>query len=600
MRRIEALHRYQVLDTSPEVEFDRLTQLAMRHLKVPVVLINLVDANRTWIKSAQGTSMRELNRDNACCARTIASDDVYTVADLLAHPEYQHNELVVQGGARAYAGAPLITPDGQRIGALAVYDLRPREFSRAEQQFLQDLAAIVTDCLESRLMIRSWQHAQLQTAHLAHHDPLTGLPNRLKLLDRAQLAFHQAQRSEHAVGVMVVDLDGFKGINDSLGHLVGDEVLKEVGRRLCAGVRRDDTVARLGGDEFVVLLLELTEPLDAARVAQKLLEILRQPLEVEGHEIQLSASLGIAIYPEDGLAPGEHSAEAEAEALLRSADAAMYEAKTAGKAQYRFYRPDMTRTAQRKVHLRTRLAQAVEHGELALHYQPLVDLESGRVMGVEALARWPQADGGWVSPLEFIPLAEEGHLIQDLGAWVLRTACRQLVEWQAQGAPSWDLSVNVSARQWEQAEFFALVQRTLQDTGLPPERLVLEITEAVAQGSAGLAQSRARAFAKLGVRVALDDFGTGYSNLSQMQNLGLRQLKVDRSFVQALGHRAMARSVAETIIMLGRQLGLTVVAEGVETAEQRDQLHALTCSLGQGHFLGSPVPPGEFLKKYAG
>ncbi|UBV44334.1 EAL domain-containing protein (plasmid) [Deinococcus taeanensis] len=599
LRRLEALRRYQVLDTLPEVAFDRLTRFAGQFLQVPVVMINLVDGQRTWIKSAQGTQVRELDRATACCARTITSDQVHTIADLQAHPEYRRDGLTPQGDVRAYAGAPLVTPDGERIGALAVFDTRVRDFTPLEQRFLQDLAAIVVDSLELRLTVRLWQEAQRHSATLAHHDPLTGLPNRLLLLDRAGLAFHQAQRSGHAVGVVVLDLDGFKSVNDSLGHSVGDALLKEVGRRLSASVRHHDTVARLGGDEFVILLPELTHPADAAQVAQKLLDCLHEPVALGERHIELTASLGIAIYPMNGAGPDEHSPEAHATALLQAADTAMYEAKAAGKAHYRFFSHDMTLTAQRKVILRTQLAQAIHDGRMALHYQPQVDLHSGEVVGVEVLARWPQPDGSWVPPLEFIPLAEENHLIHDLGAWVLRTACRQLAQWHALGAVDWTLSVNVSARQWKDPAFFALVQRTLKDTGLRPGRLVLEVTEAVTVAAPHEAAVLTQAFAALGVRVALDDFGSGYTSLSQMQELSVQQLKVDRSFVARLAGTPKARAVAETIIMLGRQLGITMIAEGIETAEQRDQLQHLACQLGQGYLLGPPVPADAFYEQYA-
>ncbi|MFC4637097.1 putative bifunctional diguanylate cyclase/phosphodiesterase [Deinococcus hohokamensis] len=597
-KRLEALHRYQVLDTPPEVEFDRLTRLAQHFLDVPVVLINLVDATRTWMKSAQGTVVQEFDRAHACCARTIEGDQVYTVPDLYAHPDLNKDGLVRHAQVRAYAGAPLITPDRQRIGTLAVYDTRPRIFSSAEQRFLQDLAAIVIDSLELRLMVRLWQDAQHHSAYLAQHDPLTGLPNRLRLLDRAQLAFHQAHRSGHSVAFMVLDLDGFKSVNDSLGHSVGDELLKEVGQRLRASIRQDDTVARLGGDEFVILLPELTEPLDAARVAQKLLDCLRRPIRIGEDDIELSASLGIAIHPADGLDTGERTPEAQANALLRAADTAMYEAKAAGKAQYQFYSQTMTLTAQRKADLRARLAQAIHDGRMAVHYQPQVEMHSGRVVGMEALARWPQAGGGWISPLEFIPLAEESHLIHDLGAWVLRTACQQLVEWQRQGFAAWDLSVNVSVKQWEAPNFFALVQGILADTGLPPERLVLEVTESVTFTAPQEARRLSEAFAALGIRVALDDFGTGFSSLSQMQDLCIQQIKVDRSFVQRLGDTPKAQALAETIVMMGRQLGMTVVGEGIETAAQRARLQDFACHLGQGYLIGRPVAPGAFLERY--
>ncbi|MVN87134.1 EAL domain-containing protein [Deinococcus sp. HMF7620] len=597
--RLEALHRYQVLDTPPEAEFDHITRFAQLFLDVPVVFINLVDLNRIWAKSTQGTPVQELDRAHTCCSQAVTGSEVYTVADLEGHPDLKQEGMMRHGKVRSYAGAPLITRDGHRIGALAVYDTRPRVFTAAEQQFLRELAAIVIDSLELRLMVRRWQAAQHRSAYLAHHDPLTGLPNRLRLLDRAQLAFHQSQRSGDSVGFMILDLDGFKTVNDSLGHSVGDELLKEAGRRLCACIRRDDTVARFGGDEFVILLPKLAEPFDAAGVAQKLLSCLKQPFQIGGRTIELSASVGIAIYPANSLNPEEQDPELQASDLLQAADTAMYAAKAAGKAQYQFYSRAMTLGAQRRLDLRARLTQAIRDGQLTLHYQPQVNLQSGRVVGLEALARWPQADGSWISPLEFVPIAEESHLIHELGTWVLRTACEQLVQWEQLGLASWDLTVNISVKQWQDPNFLTHVQRILRETGFSPGRLVLDVNESIMLASPQDALVLSQALSALGIRVALDDFGTGYSSLSQMQDLCIQQLKLDRSFVRRLGETARSQAVGEAIVTLGRRLGITVVGEGIETVKQREQLTQLACPLGQGYIFGHPVPPNVFLLKYA-
>ncbi|MFC4637932.1 putative bifunctional diguanylate cyclase/phosphodiesterase [Deinococcus hohokamensis] len=583
--RLERLHRYLVLDTPPEVEFDRITRFVKHLLGVPVVIINLVAARRAWLKSSVGTNIHEVDRASICCGEAIKQDGVFVVEDLLATPRFQNDPLVKFEGARSYAGAPLKTPDGFNIGVLAVYDRHPRAFTPLEQSFLQDLAAIVIDELELRLMTLQWTKAKDQSEFQARHDALTGLPNRLMLLDRTGQALLQAERHGTPVGMLVLDLDGFKTINDSLGHSVGDEFLKVVGARLREALRPQDTVARFGGDEFVILLPELHDALDAGRVAERLQEALAQPFELNGLVLEMRCSVGISLYPNDG-----H----EAEALLLAADTAMYQAKAAGKHQYRFYAEAMTRAAQDKLHLRGQLSQAVAKGEFEVHYQPQVELTTGRLIGLEALVRWRQADGRLIPPGAFIPLAEETGLIIPLGTWVLREACAQAVRWQAEGYPELGVSVNVSVRQWEEPAFMPLVQQILLDTGLSPSHLILEITESVLLSDPQDARMQAEGLASLGVRVALDDYGTGYSNLSQLQSLRIGQLKLDRSFVQPLPGGPREQALVQSALTLGQALDARVVAEGIETEEQLLMLHALGCPVGQGYFLGRPVPAAEF------
>ncbi|WP_019586600.1 putative bifunctional diguanylate cyclase/phosphodiesterase [Deinococcus apachensis] len=588
-QRLECLHRYQVLDTPPEAEFDRITRFVRHLLEVPVVIINFVAVRRVWLKSSVGTNLHEMDRDSVCCGETVQRDDPFVVEDLHADPRFQNDPLVKFAGGRSYAGAPLITPDGYRIGTLAVYDHRPREFTLEQRTFLRDLAAIVIDTLELRLMVLSWKQAQQRSEYLAHHDALTGLPNRLMLLDRAEQALRQADRRGTPVGMLVLDLDGFKVINDSLGHAVGDALLQAVGERLSHTLRAEDTVARFGGDEFVVLLPELRGTLDAANVALKLQETLRAPFGVRNHTLVTNCSVGISLYPADGR---------DAETLLRAADTAMYQAKAVGKGQCCFYEEEMTRAAQEKLHLRGRLAQALERGEFRLHYQPQVDLATGRVVGLEVLLRWPQPDGGWIPPGQFIPLAESSGLIVPLGAWVLREACAQLGRWREQGCPEVDVSVNVSARQWEDPSFPEQVRRVLGSAGLPPERLVLEVTESVLFANPQGARRLALGLASLGVRVAVDDYGTGFSNLRQLQHLPIGQLKLDRSFVQPLPGEEKDQALVRSAITLAQGLNAAVVGEGIETEAQLAALRRLGCTVGQGFLLGRPVGAENFEARY--
>ena len=588
-QRLEALYRYQVFDTLPDEKLDRLTSIVKRMLHVPIVLINLIEGHRTWSKSSIGTTIRDLRRAEACCAHVIDQQRVFTVEDLQVDPRFKDNQLVLSEHARAYAGAPLITPDGQSIGALAVLDTAPRTFTTLEQAFLMDMAAVVIDELELRLSTLMARAAQERTEYLAHLDALTGLPNRLRFLDRAHVAFQHADRVDLPAAIMMLDLDRFKVINDSLGHAVGDALLKAVSERLCQAVRMDDTVARFGGDEFVILLPELRDVLDAGHVATKLLGEFSSPFEVDGHALHMGSSLGISLFPHDGRDP---------EALVLAADMAMYAAKQGGRGQYCFYTTAMTEAAQAKLHLRDRLREALYAGELRVHYQPQVHLPSGTVIGVEALARWPQPDGSWIPPERFIPLAEENGLIVVLGEWVLREACTQLAIWEREGAPPWDLAVNVAARQWKHPHFLRTVQQVLTETTFPPDRLVLEVTESTVLSEEDVPSDTMAGLAALGVRVALDDFGTGFANLSQLRHLDIGQLKLDRSLVQGNLASRKTPAISSTVLTLGHRLGVPVVGEGVETEAQREVLQSLEGDIAQGFLFSRPLPPEVIPSRY--
>jgi diguanylate cyclase (GGDEF)-like protein len=589
LQRLAALRRYQVLDSLPEVAFDRITAFVKQLLKAPIVIINFVDAQRTWLKSSQGTNVHEMDRASVCCTQCVERADVFTVSDLQADGRFDNDPSVKFEGARCYLGAPLLTPDGFAIGSLAVYDHQPRHFTPAEVELLVGLAAVVIDELELRLVTLQAKQAQSRSEYQAHHDPLTGLPNRLRLFDRVELALHQSTRSGCPVAVMVLDLDRFKLINDSLGHLVGDELLQQVGQRLCGALRADDSVARFGGDEFVILAPHLSAPLDAAQVAHKLLSSLERPFQVGAHRLEITGSLGISLYPHDGQ---------DAQQLLRAADTAMYQAKTAGKAQACFYTEDLTAAAQHKLRLHGNLTRAVQQGELRVHYQPQVNLETGAVVGLEALVRWPQADGSWLAPDQFIPLAEESHLIIKLGTWVLWEACHQLARWRAQGGPPWALAVNVSVRQWEDPGFLSLIEQVLKATQVPAASLMLEVTESVLLSRPQETLQLTEKLSALGVRVALDDFGTGFSSLSQLQHLHVHQLKVDRSFVRELPECAKSQAVTDTIILLGHRLAVSVVGEGIETEAQCDTLRNMSCDIGQGFLFAQPMSPQDIEARY--
>ena len=423
--------------------------------------------------------------------------------------------------------------------------------------------------------------------NLAYHDALTGLPNRRLFTDRLAQAIERARRNRRQLAVMILDLDRFKLINDSLGLTKGDQVLREVGERVVAAVRRSDTVARLGGDDFLLLLPGVEGAESGAKVAQKILDTLLPPLYLDDQELHLGATLGITLYPHDG---------DDAETLIRNADTALYRAKEHSRGSYQFYTTDMNATAFERLVLETQLRKAIERGELVVYYQPQVRLDTGAVVAVEALVRWFHADLGLVSPAEFIPLAEETGLILDLGRWVLRTACAQVRSWQEQGFADLRLAVNLSGRQFEQDDLVRSIAQVIEEATLDPGDLDLELTESSIMRSPEQAVPKLQALDRLGIRLSIDDFGTGYSSLGHLKRFPIRTLKIDQSFIQDITTDPNDAAIAQAIIALAESLQLKVIAEGVETRDQLDLLRRYHCDEMQGYLFARPLPPGELLE----
>lgn len=423
-----------------------------------------------------------------------------------------------------------------------------------------------------------------QLRHNATHDLLTGLPNRLLMLEHLQHAMNAAQRSNELIGILFIDLDHFKIVNDSLGHMAGDTLLREVSSRLSACSRVGDTLARLGGDEFVVLLPDINSPLDAAVVATKMIDSLRSPIMLGDHELTTGCSIGISIYPLDGK---------DGDTLIKNADTAMYNAKEGGRNGFRFYVPDMNLRVVKRLALESDLRRALSQGEFELHYQPQAEIDSGRIIGVEALLRWRHPQRGMVSPVDFIPIAEETGLIVPIGEWVLLTACRQLNDWKAEGLPELSMAVNVSVRQFQHEAILFAAKKALAETGVNPERIELEITESVMLAHVDTNTELLHRLHELGMRLALDDFGTGFSSLGYLRRLPFHELKIDRTFVSDIGLDADDTAIAVSIIGLAHNLGMSVIAEGVETAEQRTFLRKHKCDFEQGYLLSRPLPPAE-------
>ena len=491
--------------------------------------------------------------------------------------------------AKAYAHAPkvpIIVLTGNDDHALALLAVKA-----GAQDFL------FKGKLDRELLIRSMQYSierkryQEQLEHQANYDVLTGLPNRNLLQDRLKRAVF-AQRDARPIAVVFIDLDHFKFINDSLGHTQGDKLLAIIAERLASIVREGDTVARLGGDEFVLVLNDQNKEDVIFRAMQRVLNKVSEPMTIDGQELYITCSAGVSLYPAD--AP-------DVETLLKNADVAMYRAKEHGRNNFQFYTPEMNDLANERLALEHSLRRALERNELLLHYQPKVNLETGMIVGAEALLRWQHPEWGLIAPERFIPIAEETGLIVQIGAWVIRTACNQARLWQDAGLPPVVMSVNLSARQFRQESFVKVVTQILHETGLKPEQLEMELTESMLMHNANAAISILAGLKSIGVRLSLDDFGTGYSSLSYLSRLPIDTLKIDRSFVQHIGDQDECDNgiLAQAIISLGHSLNLTVIAEGVETGEQLKFLKAHQCDEVQGFYFCKPTVAGEFAKMLA-
>jgi len=425
----------------------------------------------------------------------------------------------------------------------------------------------------------------LEMAYNAQHDLVTNLPNRLLLHDRIAQAIALARRQNRPVAIIFLDLDRFKYINDSLGHATGDKLLQSISKRLLASVRRSDTVSRQGGDEFVILLSEITHPEDAATSAKKILLSLSAPHSIGGQDLHINGSIGISVYPEDG---------EDAETLIKNADMAMYHAKENGRNNFQFFKEEMNLKAVERQSLEGSLRRALEREEFLLHYQPKVNLDTGEITGVEALIRWQQCDRGLVPPSQFVRIAEDCGLIIQIDRWVLREACRQAREWQDAGLPFKRISVNVSAAEFRAKTFLAEVRAILRETGLEARYLDLELTEGVLMQHAESSAAALHALKAIGIHIAVDDFGTGYSSLSYLQQFPIDVLKIDKSFVHRITSDPHDSSIVSAIIDMGKNLKLRVIAEGIETEEQRTFLQAHHCAEGQGYLFSRPLAAAQF------
>ncbi|MCG2584258.1 EAL domain-containing protein [Massilia sp. TS11] len=453
---------------------------------------------------------------------------------------------------------------------------------------VRDNAGTVTHYVGVFSDITKVKESQEKLDHLAHHDPLTALPNRLLFHDRLHHALHRAARDSEQLAVLFIDLDRFKNVNDTLGHHIGDELLKKVAAALSSRLREGDTLARLGGDEFIVLLEKIDGQYGAGLVAEKLMAMFEAPFIVNDYELFVTASVGISLYPADA---------SDLNMLIRNADVAMYQAKARGRNGYQFYAPSMTGEGVERLRLEAMLRRSIDKGEIFLHYQPQIEIDTGKLIGVEALVRWNNPELGIVPPNRFIPLAEDTGYINQIGRWVLTEACRQMVAWQTAGLYVPKMAVNLSVKQFERGSIAGMVADTLRETGLEAHRLQLEVTESVIMNT-GDALVFINDLHSIGVGLAIDDFGTGYSSLAYLKQLPVQTLKIDRSFIKDISTDVNDEAIAIAIIQLGKSLNLSVIAEGVETADQAGFLLRHGCNRAQGFLYSKPVGPDQVLAQW--
>ena len=545
----------------------------------------------TYIEPEPGTNQLVLRRVLARGARGVRRGPVRCGPHDPIMQVMTSGHLVLTEGAqlpfswardlRSAAIVPVRSDESVRGVLCACYKAAER-FGAEELDFIQATASVLSTALQ-----RVASEARL--AYLAQFDPLTGLPNRALLADRFSQMIVQAKRRRSPLAVLFIDLDGFKAVNDTLGHAGGDELLKDVAARLQSAVRTGDTVARISGDEFAIVLTDLVRPEDAALVAQKVIDLLGESVQVRGNELFVTASVGIAAFPADGR---------DAETLIGAADAAMYRAKQSGRNAYQFFTAEINQRSRARVQLGSELRRALEREEFLLYYQPKYQLATRRPSGAEALLRWKHPERGIVSPAEFIPVLEETGLIVPVGEWAIRRACEDLKAWQSAGTKIGQVSVNLSARQFRHQELDARIKSLVSAAGVEPGTIELELTESYLMQDPDQAIRVMRRLSEAGVRIAIDDFGTGYSSLAYLTQFPVSALKIDRSFVRDMSRDKTDATIVRTIIEMAHSLGFTVIAEGVENEEQASLLQLLRCEQAQGSLFAPPMPAHELVRLY--
>lgn len=598
--RLNALLNYWILETPAEPMFDDLARLAAQITDSPIAFLSFLDKQQQWNKAKVGWDITRIPLEESFAAHIIHRSDPVVIPDLRNDERFAQNPYVVGApNIRFYAGIPLISESGHPVGGLCVLDDKPRAFNEQQVNGLRMLARQAMALMEQRrhillltgeVTLRS--DAEERSYWQARRDVLTGLPNRTLFAERVEDALQKARdtratsgdKAHGGVAMLFVDLDRFKRINDTLGHAAGDIMLREVAARFTGALRPEDTLARIGGDEFTVLLPDLPTANYAAIVSQMLQRTLVRPISIQNQEFTVGASIGIAVSPRDG---------DDAATLLKHADIAMYQAKAKG--GYQSYEPQMNADNYQRLIEESELRRAIERDELSLHYQPLIEMATGRVVAVEALCRWRHPERGPVPPAHFIQVAEQADLIVELGEWVLRRACMDAVTWQKEGHTDLRVSVNLSARHIVHGTVLQTVNDLLDEFNLTGDVFDIEITETALCTTGDTTPQTLQGLRNLGVRLSVDDFGTGYSSLAYLRRFPVDILKIDRAFIAGLTKDTPDEALVRASIEMAHALDLLVVAEGVETTEQRDCLRALGCDIAQGFLFSRPVAP-EVLK----
>jgi diguanylate cyclase (GGDEF)-like protein len=611
-RRLTALHATRLLGSAPEEAFDRITRMAARLLNAPTALVSLVDKDIQWFKSRCGFEPTETRRDISFCGHAILDQEPLVVGDATQDPRFCNNPLVLgDPHVRFYAGVPLYSVDRMPIGTLCVLDVVPRQLSPDELDLMRDLARMVEQLIHHRQLATAAQAlyshvlenaanpelsaAAGQVEFLLNHDVLTGLSNRQALVRSIgnSLAGWRDQGTQTLLAS--INIDRFKRLNEALGHHAGDQALVSITWSLQGVLRPEDLLARVGNDEFVVLLPGLADHSVARDRLRQLMQAVHREFKAPGGgTIPLTCSIGYAIFPQDG---------DDADALLGNAALAVRRAKLLGGGQIQRFSDELKQAFNRKLALESQLRAAIDHKELFLMYQPKIALKDGSVAGLEVLLRWRHPQHGLISPVEFIPVAEEAGLIVEIGEWVLTSAVEQCRQWRAAGVPAVPVAVNLSARQFHRTDIVGCVDEVVRGAELQPGDLELELTESISVQSPERSADLMARLRALGVTLSIDDFGTGYSSLSYLKQLPVDKLKIDASFVRDMHQSAESMAMVKAIIAMAHSLRLEVIAEGVELQEQLDGLRAAGCDQIQGFYYSKPLSAEDcaaYLREHQG
>lgn len=578
-------------EVEPDLMLEKIISETSRLLEATQVSLYLVDQERKEL-FVRLNSNPDCPKINISLGRGIIGSVAFdgtliNLGDARNEPLFE--DEVFGTLARSILAAPVFGANSEITGVLVGIHNLKNYFSFQQEEIITYLSKLVSSAMERSAILNEHMELNQKLSYQSRHDALTGLPNRVALEEKLHEKLEESRHENYSLGILFLDLDRFKLINDTLGHSIGDILLRQVAHRLKAGVRIGDMVARLGGDEFVVVLSAIKNEQSIIRIARKLLKSLQQPFFLEGQELYIGVSIGISLYPEHGDNVSE---------LLRNADKAMYQVKENGKNNFRFFDEQVNSREQKRLWLVTQLHKAQEYKELILYYQPQLALNGGNLTGMEALIRWRHPERGIISPGDFIPVAEETGLIISIGKWVMEEACRQCLKWQANGFPGLKVSVNVSILQFSQDDFVKRVLEIVKRSGLQPQYLELELTEGILVGDIENTILKLQELKRSGILIAIDDFGTGYSSLSYLQRLPIDILKIDKSFVSPIGHPTQDtlqnRALLKTISTLGQSLGIRVIAEGVENNLQLELLRELGCHEFQGYIYSPPLSPEDF------